>query len=90
MAETISLEFLAGQQRRILDEMQGPRTEMAALRIAHSPTRDDITVLTAMATRQDRKLDLLADLLRDVTAQLNRVEARVGRLEEHLPGQVTS
>jgi hypothetical protein len=41
MAETTTLEFLASQQRRILDEMGEMRRELSSL-------RDDIKVMTAI------------------------------------------
>ena len=44
MAETITLEFLAAQQRRMLDEMVSMRGEMGSI-------RDDIKVLTTIVLR---------------------------------------
>ncbi len=82
MAETITLEFLAAQQRRMLDEM-------AAM-------RDDIRVLTAivlrhetMLLRLDETLNGMLEQMRAMVAQnarvvdrLRAVEGRVDRLEE--------
>jgi len=75
MAETITLEFLAAQQRRTLDEMTG--------------MRDDIKVLTAIVLRHEETLIRILEQLTAMVAQnarivdrLRTVEERVGRLEE--------
>ncbi len=82
MAETVTLEFLAEQQRRILAEMGAMRAEIASF-------RDDMRVLTAIVLRHE---ETLARVLEQVTAmvaqnarvvdRLRNVEERVGRLEE--------
>ena len=46
MPDSITLDFLAAQQQRILDEL-------AAMRSQFTLMQDDIRVLTAMAIRQD-------------------------------------
>ncbi len=56
MAETITLEFLAAQQRRTLDELGAIRVGMAAMRTESVTIRDDITVLTAIVVRQEDTL----------------------------------
>ena len=53
MAETITLEFLAAQQRRTLDELGAIRVEMVGMRTEFVAIRDDITVLTAIVVRQE-------------------------------------
>jgi hypothetical protein len=67
MSEPITLDFLARQQQRILDELASMRTQF-------TPMQDDIRVLTAMAMRQDTATRNTLDLL-------HRTMERVGRLE---------
>lgn len=90
MAEAITLEFLAAQQRRMLDEM-------AAM-------RDDIKVLTAIVLRHETTLLRLDEMLngmlqqmRAMVAQHSRVvdrvraiDERVSQLEERQGGASTS
>jgi hypothetical protein len=64
MAETITLEFLAAQQQRVLDELGSVRVEMAAQRTEFVTIRDDITVLTAIVMRQENTLKAILDQLR--------------------------
>jgi hypothetical protein len=85
MAEVVTLEFLAGQQRRVLDEM--------------ASMRDDIRVLTAIVQRHETMLLPLDETLNGVLEQiramvvqnarvvdrLRAVDERVGRLEEQNP-----
>ncbi len=85
MAEVVTLEFLANQQRRMLDEM--------------ASMRDDIRVLTAivlrhetMLLRLDETLNGVLEQMRAMVAQnarvvdrLRAVDERVGRLEEQNP-----
>jgi hypothetical protein len=82
MPETVTLEFLAAQQRRILDEMAGMRREFALV-------RDDIKVLTAIVVRHDETLIRVLEQITAMVGQnarivdrLRAVEERVGRLEE--------
>lgn len=82
MAETITLEFLAAQQRRILDEM-------AAMRSDFSSIRDDIKVMTAIVLRHEETLIRILEQITAMVAQnarivdrLRALEERVSRLEE--------
>ena len=54
--EAITLEFLAAQQRQIIDEL-------AAMRAQFSIMQDDVRVLTAMAIRQDNSTKSMLDLI---------------------------
>lgn len=78
MAEVITLEFLAGQPRRMLDEM--------------ASMRGDIRVLTAIVLRQKETLVRMLEQLTAMVAQnartvdrLRAVDERASRLEEHNP-----
>ena len=75
MAETITLEFLAAQQRRMLDEM--------------ASMRDDIKVLTAIVLRHEETLIRILEQITAMVAQNARIvdrlrglDERVSRLEE--------
>ena len=69
--EPVTLEFLARQQQRVLDEL--------------SSFRDDMTVLTAMVMRLDGTVGLVLTELRAMHSQHNRLANRVRRLEERQP-----
>jgi len=79
MAETITLEFLAAQQGRTLDEF---RVEMGGMRTEFVTIRDDITVLTAIVVRQENALKAVVDQLRTMTTQQHRFGDRLRQLEE--------
>ena len=81
-ASRITLDFLAAQQRTILDEMAVMRTEMAAVRTDIGLIKDDIGVLAAMAQRQDRATKAVLDLVNNLTRQQNRPHDRLRQLEE--------
>jgi chromosome segregation ATPase len=68
--EPITLEFLARQQQRMIDEM--------------SSMRDDMQVLTAMVMRLDGTVGLVLTELRAMHSQHNRLANRVRRVEEQL------
>jgi hypothetical protein len=75
MAQTITLEFLAAQQRRMLDEM--------------ASMRDDIRVLTAIVLRHEETLIRVLEQITAMVAQnarivdrLRSLDERVSRLEE--------
>ncbi len=75
MSETVTLEFLAAQQRRMLDEI--------------ASMRDDIKVLTAIVLRHEETLIRMLEQMTAMVAQNARVvdrlralDDRVGRLEE--------
>ncbi len=85
MAETITLEFLAAQQRRILDEMVSMRGELGSI-------RDDIRVLTAIVLRHEETLIRILEQITAMVAQnartvdrLRAIEERVNRFEEQEP-----
>jgi hypothetical protein len=82
MAEAVTLELLATQQRRILDEMVSMRGEVASI-------RDDIRVLTAIVLRHEETLIRILEQITAMVAQNARMvdrmhvlEGRVSRLEE--------
>ena len=73
MLETVTLEFLAAQQRRILDEL--------------ALMRDDIKVLTAIVVRHEETLIRVLEQITAMVGQnarivdrLRAIEERVGRL----------
>ena len=75
MPDTVTLEFLAAQQRRILDEL--------------ALMRDDIKVLTAIVLRHEETLIRVLEQITAMVGQnarivdrLRAIEERVGRLEE--------
>ena len=63
MPETITLEFLAAQQRRILDEI--------------ASMRDDIKVLTAIVLRHEETLIRVLEQVTAMVAQNARVVDRL-------------
>ena len=68
--EPITLEFLARQQQRMIEEM--------------SSMRDDMQVLTAMVMRLDGTVGLVLTELRAMHSQHGRFANRVRRIEEQL------
>jgi hypothetical protein len=75
MAEIVTLEFLAAQQRRMLDEM--------------ALMRDDIKVMTAIGLRHEetpiRVLESITAMVGQnarIVDRLRVIEERVSRLEE--------
>jgi hypothetical protein len=75
MAETVTLEFLAAQQRRMLDEM--------------ALMRDDIKVMTAIVLRHKETLIRVLEQIMAMVGQnarivdrLRVIEERVSRFEE--------
>ena len=75
--EPITLEFLARQQQRLLEEMSLMRGEMGSM-------RDDMQVLTAMVMRLDGTVGLVLTELRAMHSQHGRLANRVRRVEERL------
>jgi hypothetical protein len=82
MAETITLEFLAAQQPRTLDELGAIRVEMAAMPTEFVTIGDGITVLTAIIARQENTLRAVLDQLPTMTTQQHRFGDRLRQLEE--------
>ena len=82
MAEDrITLDFLAVQQQRLLEEMGLMRSEMSAIGGDMQLMKDDIGVLAAMAQRQDRATKTLLERIDLLAEQQNRVGDRLYRLE---------
>jgi hypothetical protein len=70
MLETITLEFLAAQQRRILDEI--------------ASMRDDIKVLTAIVLRHEETLIRVLEQMTAMVAQNARIVDRLRVLDERV------
>jgi hypothetical protein len=70
MPETITLEFLAAQQRRILDEI--------------ASMRDDIKVLTAIVLRHEETLIRVLEQMTTMVAQNARIVDRLRVLDERV------
>ena len=70
MAETVTLEFLAAQQRRILDEI--------------ASMRDDIKVLTAIVLRHEETLIRVLEQMTAMVAQNARIVDRLRSLDERV------
>ena len=77
--EPVTLEFLARQQQRLLEEM---RSEFRSVRDEMASFRDDMQVLTAMVMRLDGTVGRLLTEVRAMHSQHNRLANRVRRLEE--------
>lgn len=75
MAETVTLEFLGRQFERVF-------AELAAIRDEQSATRGDLTVLTSIVLRHDATLNGILDQLHAPTAQRNRFDIRLRRIED--------
>ena len=72
MAETITLEFLAAQQRRMIDDM--------------ALMRDDIKVLTAIALRHETTLLRLDETLHGMLEQMRAMVAQNARVVDRVRG----
>jgi len=70
MPETVTLEFLAAQQRRILDEI--------------ASLRDDIKVLTAIVLRHEETLIRVLEQMTAMVAQNARIVDRLRALDERV------
>lgn len=81
-ADPVTLDFLAAQQRMLLDELAANRTEMTAMRADVALIKDDISVLSSMAMRQDRATKRLLEMVETLTLQQGRFNDRLRRLEE--------
>jgi len=75
--ENVTLEFLGRQQRRLLDEMTNFRDEMSMF-------RNDISVLSAMAVRQDHATKKLIEQMHRVNERLAAIEGANERVDERL------
>jgi hypothetical protein len=76
----ITLDFLSGQQVRLLEEMRGIREEMGQM-------RDDIRVIAAIVQRLDGTVQGLVNEVRASHARFDRLDRRLRALEteEKLP-----
>lgn len=70
MPETVTLEFLAAQQRLILDEI--------------AFLRDDIKVLTAIVLRHEETLIRVLEQMTAMVAQNSRIVDRLRALDERV------
>jgi hypothetical protein len=70
MAETVTLEFLAAQQRRMLDEI--------------ASVRDDIKVPTAIVLRHEETLIRVLEQMTAMVAQNARIVDRLRALDERV------
>lgn len=70
MPETVTLEFLVAQQRRILDEI--------------AFLRDDIKVLTAIVLRHEETLIRVLEQMTAMVAQNARIVDRLRALDERV------
>jgi len=77
--ENVTLEFLGRQQRRLLDEMTTFRDEMSMF-------RNDISVLSAMAMRQDHATKKLIEQMHRVNERLAAIEGTNERVVAALNG----
>jgi hypothetical protein len=68
MAETVTLEFLGRQLEPVFAEL--------------SAIRADLHVLTTIVLRHDASLSAIIEQLRGMTAQFQRFDTRLRRLEE--------
>ena len=82
MSDPVSLEFLAHQQQRLLDEMLAMRADLQDLRDARERSRDDVAVLTAMVLRLEGSL---AREARSLQARFDLLDRRPTRVEEPSP-----
>ena len=72
--EVITLEFLARQITRVLDEQRGLREEIRFF-------RDDMTVITAIALRLENSVNSLAGQVGTMVGQHRRFDDRLRALE---------
>jgi hypothetical protein len=75
MAENVSLEFLGAQMERIFGRLD-------ALQAGQDAIHEGLRVLTAIVMRHDASLSAIIEQLRGMTAQFNRFNDRLRRLEE--------
>ena len=75
MAKTVTLEFLGRQFERAFAEPSAIRAEQTSI-------REDLHVLTTIVLPHDSGLSAIIGQLRGMTAQFQRFDARLLRLEE--------
>ena len=75
MVENVTLEFLGRQFERVFVELSEIRAEQISF-------REDMRVLTAIVLRHDATLNGILEQLHALTAQHNRFDIRLRRLEE--------
>jgi uncharacterized coiled-coil DUF342 family protein len=74
MAESVTLDFLAQQQARILNELAEVRTEMRSL-------RNDMDMLIRMVVRLDRTVDAMREDIRTLWLDQGSLRQRIEALE---------
>ena len=83
MSDDVTLEFIAAQQRHILNEMSLLRTHFGVM-------QDDIRVLSAMALRQDNTAKALVDQIDRIYHELceenQRTREDMKRIHQQLQG----
>lgn len=77
MSDAVTLEFLAAQQRQLLDEMSLFRAKFAIV-------QDDVRVLSAMAVRQDTTSKAVFDQLERGNEAIRRVSEEMHRLNDEI------
>jgi phosphoglycerate-specific signal transduction histidine kinase len=81
MSDTVTLEFLAAQNRHILNELSSLRTHIGFM-------QDDIRVLSAMAMRQDNTTKALIAQIdrfhRDLHQEMQGIREDMRRTQERL------
>jgi hypothetical protein len=77
MSDTITLEFLAGQQHQLLDEMSLFGAKLSIV-------QDDIRVLLAMAVRQDTTTKAVFDQVERRNEAIRRVSDETRRAGEEM------
>jgi hypothetical protein len=80
-----TLEFLAQQQRRILDEIAAIRVDLQDLRDARERSREDVAVMTAMALRLENSL---AREARSLHSRFDFLDHRLARTEQAARGNL--
>ena len=75
MSDNVTLEFLGAQFERVFEELRSIRAEQQSF-------REDMSVLTAIVLRHDATLNGILEQLHAMTAQLNRIDTRLRRLEQ--------
>jgi hypothetical protein len=75
MSDNITLEFLGAQFERVFSDLRAIRAEQQSF-------PEDMSVLTAIVLRHDSTLNGILEQLHAMTAQLNRIDSRLLRLEE--------
>lgn len=76
--EPVTLEFLAAQQRQILDGQRRLADQLAMIESKFAIMQDDIHLLVTTATRQNNVNKSLLDMIDRLDARLRRLETPPG------------